>query len=205
MCKASCPLGGVRPGVKTSGEPPRGASCRPCSAPATSDSQNPTAVQGSPEETGVGGTETAPSLCPVGAARIPVSQGALCTLCSRLYAAVRPEAFFCLVVTCEADIFKRAQVQAYFSLSCRRPGRFSSSQSRLGSSRPGVWSPQPARSWGSPTEQLEFCLINGVLLFRHLFFRATPTVYGSSQARGRIGAAAVGLPHSHSNARSLTR
>ena len=30
-------------------------------------------------------------------------------------------------------------------------------------------------------------------------FRATPTVYGGSQARGRIGAAAAGLCHSHSN------
>ena len=33
-------------------------------------------------------------------------------------------------------------------------------------------------------------------------FRATPTVYGSSQATGQIGAAASGLRHSHSNARS---
>ena len=30
-------------------------------------------------------------------------------------------------------------------------------------------------------------------------FRATPAAYGSSQARGRIGAAAAGLHHSHSN------
>ena len=33
-------------------------------------------------------------------------------------------------------------------------------------------------------------------------FRATPTAYGSSQARGLIGAVAAGLHHSHSNARS---
>ena len=31
-------------------------------------------------------------------------------------------------------------------------------------------------------------------------FRAAPTAHGSSQPRGRIGAAAAGLQHSHSNA-----
>ena len=35
-----------------------------------------------------------------------------------------------------------------------------------------------------------------------LFFRAAPTAYGSSQARGRIRAVAAGLCHSLSNARS---
>ena len=35
-------------------------------------------------------------------------------------------------------------------------------------------------------------------------FRDTPVAYGSSEARGRIGAAAAALCHSHSNARSLT-
>ena len=33
-------------------------------------------------------------------------------------------------------------------------------------------------------------------------FRAAPGAYGDSQARGLIGAAAAGLCHSHSNARS---
>ena len=33
-------------------------------------------------------------------------------------------------------------------------------------------------------------------------FRAAPEAYGGSQARSRIGAAAAGLPHSHSNVRS---
>ena len=33
-------------------------------------------------------------------------------------------------------------------------------------------------------------------------FRAAPTAYGGSQARGLIGAAAAGLGHSHSNAGS---
>ena len=34
--------------------------------------------------------------------------------------------------------------------------------------------------------------------------RATPTTYGSSQARSQIRATAAGLHHSHSNAKSLT-
>ena len=38
--------------------------------------------------------------------------------------------------------------------------------------------------------------------FFFLLFRAAPEAYGSSQARGRIGAAAAGLHHSHSNTRS---
>ena len=35
-------------------------------------------------------------------------------------------------------------------------------------------------------------------------FRATPSAYESSQARGLIGATAAGLHHRHSNAGSLT-
>ena len=35
-----------------------------------------------------------------------------------------------------------------------------------------------------------------------LVFRAAPLAYGSPRARGRIGAAATGLHHSHSNTRS---
>ena len=35
-----------------------------------------------------------------------------------------------------------------------------------------------------------------------IFFRAAPMAYGGSQARGRIGAIAAGLRHSHSNFRS---
>ena len=34
------------------------------------------------------------------------------------------------------------------------------------------------------------------------FFKAAPTAYGSSQARGQIGAVVADLYHSHSNARS---
>ena len=41
------------------------------------------------------------------------------------------------------------------------------------------------------------------LLYRYVvFFRAAPVAYGSSQARGQIGAAAASLYHSHSNAGS---
>ena len=35
-----------------------------------------------------------------------------------------------------------------------------------------------------------------------MLFRATPVVFGGSQARGLIGAMAAGLSHSHSNTRS---
>ena len=35
-----------------------------------------------------------------------------------------------------------------------------------------------------------------------LLFRAAPAAYGGSQARGRVGAIAAGLHHSHSNAGS---
>ena len=41
-----------------------------------------------------------------------------------------------------------------------------------------------------------------IYLCTDLLFRATPVAYVSSQARGRSGAAAAGLCHSHSNARS---
>ena len=40
------------------------------------------------------------------------------------------------------------------------------------------------------------------ILFLFFLFRAIPVAYGNSQARGRIGATAAGLRHSHSNARS---
>ena len=48
------------------------------------------------------------------------------------------------------------------------------------------------------------------LLFMYLLdlilrFRATPAAYGSSQARGRIGAAAAGPHHSHSHMGSEPR
>ena len=38
-----------------------------------------------------------------------------------------------------------------------------------------------------------------ILFFVFYLFRASPAAYGSSQARGRIGAAAASLHHSHNN------
>ena len=49
---------------------------------------------------------------------------------------------------------------------------------------------------------------NSLIVFKFntlfCFFRNAPAAYRGSQARGLIGAAAAGLQHSHSNARSLT-
>ena len=45
-------------------------------------------------------------------------------------------------------------------------------------------------------------IVNNNHKFFAFFFRATPVAYVGSQARGRIGATAPGLHHSHSNARS---
>ena len=42
----------------------------------------------------------------------------------------------------------------------------------------------------------------GKSIFFLSFFRAAPSAYGGSQARGQIGAVAAGLHHSHSNAGS---
>ena len=46
--------------------------------------------------------------------------------------------------------------------------------------------------------------ISVITLFIYLFslWGATPAAYGSSQGRGRMGAAAASLHHSHSNART---
>ena len=54
--------------------------------------------------------------------------------------------------------------------------------------------------WVNPTgPRNPFC--PGSLFFVFFFFlRAAPEAYGGSQARGRIGAVAVSLHHSHSNA-----
>ena len=49
--------------------------------------------------------------------------------------------------------------------------------------------------------------LDSLLLFLFVFFlfRATSVAYGSSQARGLMGATAAGLHHSHSHARSELR
>ena len=49
-----------------------------------------------------------------------------------------------------------------------------------------------------------FVVVFLCFLFVYLF-RVTPVTYGGSQARGRIGAVAVGLRRSHSNARAELR
>ena len=53
---------------------------------------------------------------------------------------------------------------------------------------------------------LHFILFLFIYLFIYFvcvcLFRAAPAAYGGSQTRGLIGAAAAGLRHSHSNARS---
>ena len=62
--------------------------------------------------------------------------------------------------------------------------------------------------WGknkNKKEQDLKLLLLSLLLVGDGLFRATPTAYGRSQARGRIGAAAAGLHHSHSNTRSQPR
>ena len=44
-----------------------------------------------------------------------------------------------------------------------------------------------------------------IFIFIFLLFRAVPAAYGRSQVRSRIGGAAAGLCHSHSNAGSEPR
>ena len=44
-----------------------------------------------------------------------------------------------------------------------------------------------------------------ILFYFILLFRAAPAAYGSSQARGQIGATAAGLHHSHSSLGSEPR
>ena len=48
------------------------------------------------------------------------------------------------------------------------------------------------------------CFVFVFVFFYFLFFRAAPAAYGNSQVRGPVGAAAAGLRHGHSHARSLT-
>ena len=67
-------------------------------------------------------------------------------------------------------------------------------------------------SWPSTARKKEillslmllFVLPSICYLFIYLLFRAAPLAYGSSQARGPIGAAAAGLCHSQGNTGSLT-
>ena len=53
---------------------------------------------------------------------------------------------------------------------------------------------------GSFSEEMAFQM--SLDFYSFFLFRAAPAAYESSQARGRIGAAAFGLCHSHSNSGS---
>ena len=53
---------------------------------------------------------------------------------------------------------------------------------------------------GTPKHKILF--FNFYLFINFCLFRATPTAYRGSQARGLIGATAAGLCQSHNNARS---
>ena len=71
---------------------------------------------------------------------------------------------------------------------------------------PHLWEKRPFRalalssSLGLLWRKLYGCRIfSPPSFFLFLVFRATPTAYGNSQARGLIGATAAGLHHSHSN------
>ena len=64
-------------------------------------------------------------------------------------------------------------------------------------------------SHSSYTGSLAHCatreLLDVIIIIIFLTFRAAATAYGGSQVRGPIRAAAAGLYHSHSNARSEPR
>ena len=57
------------------------------------------------------------------------------------------------------------------------------------------------KNWFSNFEKI---VLNNCIEFLFCLFRAEPTAYGGSQARGLIGAVAAGLCQSHSNAGSET-
>ena len=63
-----------------------------------------------------------------------------------------------------------------------------------------LWKPLEEKHISHFSLELSFKKI--FFLFLFLLFRAVPVAYGSSQARGRFGAAAASLHHSHNNVRS---
>ena len=73
-----------------------------------------------------------------------------------------------------------------------------------------MWSERGLRNWAkwvtlsgqNPTEGRIVQVFWGVFVLFCVFSRDTPVAYGGSQARGRIGAVAAGLHHSHSNSGS---
>ena len=67
----------------------------------------------------------------------------------------------------------------------------------------GIYFPRKLRSLGFSMDG-PFFLNVGLFLFFFLPFRAAPVAYGGSQARGRIGATAAGLGHSHSRIQAVS-
>ena len=59
-----------------------------------------------------------------------------------------------------------------------------------------------SRSLATRPPRSSQCWFLSFFLFVFCLFRAAPVAYGGSQARGLIGAIAVGLYHSHSNSGS---
>ena len=96
-----------------------------------------------------------------------------------------------------------AELPVPWLLGERQPGGASGAWSR-GSARPGGWG-LGAGGQGRGVHGLMripdlpcVCLPLTAFFFFSLL-RGTPAAHGSSQARGRMGAAAAGLHHSHSN------
>ena len=63
-----------------------------------------------------------------------------------------------------------------------------------------AWSGAPV--WACGKKEVLGLSQHSLCLFFFWLFRASPEAYGDSQARGRRGAVAAGLHHSHSNAGS---
>ena len=63
---------------------------------------------------------------------------------------------------------------------------------------PGQFHPKPCHHMYA--KDLHFHIFLYFYFYFFCLFRATPTAYGGSQARGWIGAVAAGLQHNHSNA-----
>ena len=59
--------------------------------------------------------------------------------------------------------------------------------------------PRPHSEIFKEPQAVKFISYFGLCFWSFCLFRATPMVYGGSQAKGPIGAGAVGLHHSHSN------
>ena len=96
-------------------------------------------------------------------------------------------------------VFKIANSAFWTNLSQRKPAKLPDSDVAIYCNRADI------RSWLIDMHRFNGTLNCFIYLFIYLFFiylfRAARMAYRSSQARGRIGAVAAGLHHSHSNAR----